>query len=109
MNNCYSSVGFMGNINDIELLERILLYNYNTISKFNYIVVKNTFSSDVEKYSDDYNNVWKKIYGNDIIILQKTKNRGHTTTTTTTRVLHRQMIVHAIITIITVQFYDRCS
>ena len=38
MNNCYASVGFLGKSSDIELLERILLYNYETISKFNYII-----------------------------------------------------------------------
>ena len=31
MNNCYASVGFLGKSSDIELLERILLYNYETI------------------------------------------------------------------------------
>jgi len=78
MNNCYASVGFIGKSSDIELLEQMLRYNYETISKFNYIVVKNTCNSEMDNYYEDYNNVWKKIYGNDVIILPKTKNRGHT-------------------------------
>lgn len=78
MNNCYASVGYIGKLSDIELLEQVLQYNYDTISKFNYIVVKNTCNSEMDCYYEDYNNVWKKVFGNDVIILQKTKNRGHT-------------------------------
>lgn len=78
MNNCYASVGFLGNPTDIALLEQLLQYNYDTISKFNYIVVKNTCNPDLDSYYTDYNNVWKKVFGNDVIILPKTKNRGHT-------------------------------
>lgn len=78
MNNCYASVGFLGKSSDIELLERILLYNYETISKFNYIVVKNTCNPEMDVYYDAYNDIWKKIFGNNVIILPKTKNRGHT-------------------------------
>ena len=60
MNNCYASVGFLGKSSDIELLERILLYNYETISKFNYIVVKNTCNPEMDVYYDAYNDIWKK-------------------------------------------------
>lgn len=78
MNNCYASVGFLGNPTDIGVLEQILVYNYSTISKFNYIVVKNMCNPAMDTYFSSYNDVWKKVFGKDVIVLPKTKNRGHT-------------------------------
>jgi len=78
MNNCYACVGFIGKISDIELLEQVLQYNYDTISKFNYIVVKNMCNPEMDAYYDAYNEVWKKTFGSGVIVLPKTKNRGHT-------------------------------
>jgi len=78
MNNCYASIGHVGKQEDIEILERILLHNYNVISKFNYIVIYQNCGGSCENLLIDYNNVWKKIFGKDVIILPASKNRGHT-------------------------------
>jgi hypothetical protein len=78
MNNAYCSIGHISKAEDIETLERMLMYNYEVISKFNYIVIHQNCNDSSEKYLSDYNNVWKKIYGKDVIILPTIKNRGHT-------------------------------
>lgn len=78
MNNCYCSTGNISKSDDIESLEKILILNYDVISKFNYIVIQHNSTLEGGKYIEAYNNVWKKIYGNDVIILPHIENRGHT-------------------------------
>jgi hypothetical protein len=78
MNNCYCSVGHISNPENIDILEQMLHHNYNVISKFDYIVVQQNCSDTSEKYIKDYNNVWIKIFGKDVVVLPFLKNRGHT-------------------------------
>ena len=78
MNNCYCSIGYISKPEDIELLERMLLYNYPVISKFNYIVAHHNCSNDAIKYLNDYNSIWKKVFGDGVTVLPQIENRGHT-------------------------------
>lgn len=78
MNYCYGNTGHISKKTDIDGLEQILMHNYSVISKFNYIVIHQNCSVECETYIDDYNNVWKKIFGSDVIIIPPIKNRGHT-------------------------------
>ena len=78
MNYSYCNTGHISSKDDIEILERMLLHNYPVISKFNHIVVHQNSSVECEKYLADYNGIWKKIFGKDVILIPSLKNRGHT-------------------------------
>ena len=78
MNNAYCSIGHISRKSDIDTLEQMLIHNYAVISKFNYIIVHQNSSDSTEQYLSDYNNIWKKVYGKDVIVIKSLKNRGHT-------------------------------
>ena len=78
MNNCYCSIGHVNLKEDIDVLEQRLLYNYPVISKFNYITVYQNYNDSSKHLIDDYNKVWHKIFGKDVILLPSELSRGHT-------------------------------
>ena len=78
MNNCYCSIGHVNLKEDIDVLEQRLLYNYPVISKFNYITVYQNYNDSSKHLIDDYNKVWHKIFGKNVIILPSELSRGHT-------------------------------
>lgn len=78
MKKAYCSIGHLSKKEDIDNLERILLYNYKVISKFDYIVIHQNCSDSMKPYLSDYYNIWKKVFDKDVTAVPPLKNRGHT-------------------------------
>jgi hypothetical protein len=75
----YCSIGCITKPEDIETLERYLLYNKEVISKFPKIIVALTKTDNIS-FNDmvSYVNVFPKIFGEDKCFVDVRPNRGHT-------------------------------
>ena len=74
--NAYCSVGTLMSKSSIEDLEQRLLLNYDVISKFNNIVVAHNYVDGMKSYITEYNKIWYKLFGNNVII-KSFPSRGH--------------------------------
>lgn len=74
----YCSIGCITKLDDIENLERYVLYNLPVISQFPKIIIAHTKTDNVtQRELNDYNNIWLKHFGDKCIMINR-KNYGHT-------------------------------
>ena len=66
-------MGYIGSQDDINLLERYILYNFEILKEFKHVIVSTNFGSPLQKENFE---LWKK-YLPSCILLDSKINRGH--------------------------------
>jgi hypothetical protein len=71
----YGTIGYIKSIEDVDLLERYILYNLPVLQEFKQIIVATNYKSYPEFVTEN-SNLWKK-YFPDCVLLDSKINRGH--------------------------------
>lgn len=69
----YGTIGYISSIEDLNLVERYILYNFSILQEFKQIIVATNYSASLQKENTQ---LWKK-YFPDCVILDSLVNRGH--------------------------------
>jgi len=69
----YGTIGYISSQDDLNLLERYILYNLEVLKEYKQIIVATNYGSPLQV---ENKNLWEKYFSNAILIDSKV-NRGH--------------------------------
>ena len=74
-NSYYGTIGYISSKEDLENLERYILYNLDILNEYKQIIVATNYKNYPELTKEN-SNLWKKYFPNCVLLDSKT-NRGH--------------------------------